>query len=276
MSQRYTAYTNVTGSGMALDVSGGWSVCGWIYVVASTGGDGDLFYLEPSATPGSSYAIRMGYGYSGAPTLRWRCGDGADLINHTETATPGTWYHMAITYDGATAKAYLDGVEVASQAMSMAGSYNSMDLGDFAFGTSTVELAQIKLWEGVALSAGELAAEIAYWTPQNYPSDVYAWWQQDASDPTADSSANGHTLSGAGSANGSFTPPGELSPGVGNVAAVGGAVGAGTAGVAQKLLVSGVGNAFGGSLGWVNTNVAPEGGGASSFGGRARIRRGRR
>jgi Concanavalin A-like lectin/glucanases superfamily len=277
MSQRYTAYTNVTAAGFALDPSGGWSVCGWIYLVASSGGDGDLFYVEPTATPGSAYAIRLGYSHNGSdPTLRFRSGDGTNQLDHTEVVAVGQWFNMAITYDGTTARAYVDGVEVDSQTMTMSGSYDAMDMGDFAFGSSTVELAQIKVWEGHALSPSELATEIAYWQPQTATGDVYAWWQQEAADPTLDSSGNSHTLSGPGSANGSFTPPGQLNPTNPIVAAVGDTVSNGVAVVRQKLRVQASGNAVAGSVAWVRTNVAPEGGGASSFGGRSRKRRSRR
>jgi hypothetical protein len=277
MSQRYTAYTNVTAAGFALDPSGGWSVCGWLYLVADTGGDGDLFFVQPTATPGSAYAIRLGYSHNGSdPTLRFRSGDGTDQLNHTEVVTTGQWYNLAITYDGTTARAYVDGVEVASQTMAMSGTYDQCDLGDFAFGTTIVELAQIKVWEGHALSPAELATEILYWQPQTATGDVYAWWQQEAADPTLDSSGNGHTLSGPGTTDGSFTPPGQLNPSIPNVAAVGGSVSDGVAVVRQRLRVQAVGNSQSGSLAWVSTNVAPEGGGSSSFGGRARKRRGRR
>jgi hypothetical protein len=277
MSQRYTAYTNVTCPTFALDPSSGWSVCGWLYIVASIGGDGDLFFVQPILTPGSAYAIRLGYSHNGSdPTLRFRCGDGTDQLNHTEVVTTGQWYNLAITYDGTTARAYVDGVEVASQTMTMSGSYDQMDMGDFAFGTATVELAQIKVWEGHALSPSELATEIAYWTPQTAPGDVYAWWQQEAVAPTADSSGNGQTLSGPGTTDGSFTPPGQLNPTNPNVAAIGGTTSDGVAVVREKLRIQAAGNTVAGSYAFVRTNVAPEGGGATSFGGRSRKRRSRR
>jgi len=277
MSQRYTAFTNVQASSWSFDSSQDWSLCGWLYIVASTGGGGDLFYSHPLATPGSANAILLGYAHNGTnPTLRFRTGNGTAGLNHTENAVTGQWYHLALVYSAGTVIAYLDGVQVDTQSVTMSALHDYAEMGDFAFGPSTVELAQIKMWEGHALSPAELATEIAYWTPQTAPGDVYAWWQQDASNPTLDSSGNGHTLSGPGSANGSFTPPGALAPANLNVAAIGGATSNGAAVVRQKLRIQASGNAVAGSVAWVSTNVAPEGGGASSFGGRSRKRRARR
>lgn len=277
MSQRFTSNTQINAASWSFDTSQPWSVCGWLYIVASSAGGGDLFFSVPSATPGSSFAIRLGYDNSGSnPTLRYRTGNGVTVLNHTANGATGQWYHMALTYDGTTARAYLDGAEVASQAVALVDTQNTTDFGDFSSGQATAEYAQVKIWNGHCLSVGELAAEIAYWAPQTAPSNVYAWWQFDASAPTLDSSGNSHTLSGPGTSNGSFTPPGQLNPPTLNVAAVGGVVSNGVAVVRQKLRVQAVGDTFSGSIGWVNTSVPSEGGGASAFGGRARVRRGRR
>lgn len=277
MSQRYTAYNNVQATAWSFDSSQNWSVCGWVYPdVLNSGGGGDLFYSHPLATPSSANAIYLVYGYVANPVLRFRVGNGTTQLSYNHNITVGQWYHMALTYDGTTARAYVDGVEVTSLAIAMSALHDYAELGDFAFGSSIAELAQIKVWEGHALSPVELATEIAYWTPQTAPGDVYAWWQQDSGAPTLDSSGNSHTLSGPGSSNGLFTPPGQLAPASPNVAAVGDTVSNGVAVVRQRFRVQAVGNAASGSSAWVSTNVAPEPGGGSSFGGRARKRRGRR
>lgn len=275
MSQRFTAYTHVTATGFALDPSLQWSACGWLYLIASS--DGDLFSVQPSATPGSAYAIRLGYAHNGLnPTLRWRAGDGTSQLNHTEEIAIGEWHHLALTYDGTTARAYMDGALVDSQAMSMSGSYDSVDIGDFAFGSSTVELAQIKVWEGHALTVGELADEMAYWTPQSSPADLYAWWQLENAAPTLDSSGNARTLSGPGSSNGVNTPPGQLEPESLDVAAVGGTTSSGAAVVSIKLNVAASGGTLSAGYGWASTSDPTPRGSSELSGGRARLRRGRR
>lgn len=277
MSQRFTASNHVSAAAFALAPASKWSVCGWIYIVSSSGGDGDLFYAEPSATPGSTYAIRLGYSHNGgAPTLRFRAGDGTNQLNDTEVVAAGDWNHMCLTYDGAVARAYLDGNEVASQALSMAGSYNVVDIGDFAFGTSVVELAQIKVWQGTALTPAQLALEQLYWRPQTAPANVYAWWQLDAAAPTLDSSGHSRTLSGPGSSNGLFTPPGQLDPVNQNVAALGGTVSNGTAVVRMRVKVAASGQTVSGGRAFVRTSVPSPPSGTATFGGRSRARRGRR
>jgi len=277
MSQRFTSGTVVTAAAWSFDTSQNWSVCGWLYLVSSSAGGGDLFFSVPSATPGSAFSIRLGYDHNGTnPTLRYRAGNGTTILNHTANGATGQWYHMAITYDGATARAYLDGSQIASQTVTLVDTQNTTDFGDFSGGTAAAEFAQLKVWNGHCLSVGELADEMAYWAPQTAPGDVYAWWQFDASDPTLDSSGNSHTLSGPGTANGSFTPPGQLNPAVQNVAAIGGATSNGLAVVRQKQRVQASGNSVAGSIAWVRTSVPTIGGGASLLGGRSRKRRNRR
>jgi hypothetical protein len=276
MSQRFTSGTQITAASWSFDTSQPWSICGWLYLVASSAGDGDLFFSVPSATPTTSNSIRLGYSNNGSPTLRWRTGNGSISLGNTAVAALGQWYHMALTYDGTTARAYLDGSQVTSQALAMTDIHNQNDFGDFSFGTATAEYAQVKVWNGHCLTVGELANEKAYWTPQTDPAHVYAWWQFDASAPTLDSSGNSHTLSGPGTSNGSFTPPGQLNPDHFTVAAIGGTLSNGTAVVRTKLRVAASGATASNGSAWVATSVPTIGGAGSSVGGRARLKRGRR
>jgi len=267
MSQRFTNTTSVTAASFALNPAAGYTVCGWIYNVSNAGGDGDLFFASQSANPGVSRAIRIGY--SAGPMLRWRSGDGSNLLNESDAVVTGDWSFMSLTYDGAIARAYLDGNEITSKAMAMSGSYDTVTIGALS-GTSTVELAQVKVWQGVALSPAQLATEQLYWRPQNAPSNVYAWWQLEAAAPTLDSSGNLHTLSGAGSANGSFAPPGQLDPTTRNVAAVGNTVSGGTAGVRSKLRVAASGGTISSGSGWMRTTEPSPSRSIATFGGRGR------
>lgn len=278
MSQRFTSNTQINAASWSFDTSQPWSVCGWLYIVASSAGDGDLFYSVPSATPGSAYSIRLGYSNNGAnPTLRYRTGNGGTIFGWTEDAAAGQWYHMALTHDGATTvRAYLDGSLLGTGNVPLTDVHNQNDFGDFSSGQATAEYAQAKIWNGHCLSVGELAAEMAYWAPQTAPGSVYAWWQFDASAPTLDSSGNSHTLSGPGTANGSFTPPGQLNPSTFNVAAVGGVTSNGVAVVRQKLRVQAVGDTVSSSHAWVRTSVPSPPSVANPSGGRARLRRARR
>lgn len=276
MSQRFTSNTTINAAAWSFDTSQNWSVCGWVYLVTSVAGGGDLFYSVPSANPGSTFSIRMGYDNNGSPTLRYRAGNGVTFLNHTATVSTGQWYFMSITYDGTTARAYLDGSQVASQAVALTDTQNTTDFGDFS-GTGVAEYAQVKVWNGKCLSVGELAIEMAYWAPQTAPGSVYAWWQFEAAAPTLDSSGNSHTLSGPGTANGSFTPPGSLNPPTFNVNAIGNTVSNGTAVVRMRQRVQASGNTVSAGRAFIRTSVpSAAGGGDGPMGGRARLRRQRR
>lgn len=277
MSQRFTAHNTVTAASFALNPALGYTACGWIYSVSNSGGDGDLFFASQSANPGVSRAIRLGY--AAGPVLRWRSGDGTNLLNETGEVANGVWNFMALTYDGAVARAYINGGLLREQAMAMSGSYDSIAIGDLAFGSSVVEIAQIKVWQGIALSPAQLALEQLFWRPQNAPSKLYAWWQLEAAAPTLDSSGNSRTLSGPGSANGTFTPPGQLDPTNQNVAAIGDTRSNGTAVVRLRLRVQATGDVIANGRAFLRTTApaAAGGGGAdSSMGGRSRFRRNRR
>lgn len=206
MSQRFTNNTAITASAWAFSTAQPFSVCGWLYLVSSTAGDGDLFFSVPNPGDASINAIRLGY--AGAATLRFRCGNGVTALNYTHPAAAGQWYHLTVTYDGTTARAYVDGAQVASQALAMTATHASHDCGDFSGGSQVAEYGSVKVWAGKCLSVGEIAVEKAFQAPQTAPAQLYAWWQYDNSAPTLDSSGHGHTLSGAGSENGSQTVPG--------------------------------------------------------------------
>jgi hypothetical protein len=275
MSQRFNTGTVVTASAFALNPALGYTVCGWIYNVSNSGGDGDLFFASQSANPGVSRAIRIGY--ASGPALRWRSGDGVNLLNETDEVVNGDWSFMSLTYNGSVARAYLDGIEIASKAMLMSGSNDSVSIGALALGASTVELAQVKVWQGIALTPAQLQQEMLYWRPQTAVAKVYAWWQLEAAAPTLDSSGNLHTLSGPGSANGTFTPPGQLDPVNQNVAAVGGVIANGTAVVRMRQRVQAVGDTISTGRTFIRTTVpSAAGGGDSPTGGRSRLRRQRR
>jgi hypothetical protein len=206
--RRFTDYANYNTATWNFDASLDWSVCGWLYIVesAGSGNQGDVFYSEDTGNPGNTSAIRLGYtSDAGAdPALRFR----VPGLNLTIPTTVATWVHMALTYDGTTARAYVDGAEVGSATVSATFTHNRVDLGSFHFNDDViVEIAQVKSWLGTALTAPELADEIAYWTPQTTPGDVVAWWQLRNPDPTLDSSGNGYTLVEVG-----FAPdlPGEI------------------------------------------------------------------
>lgn len=291
MTRRYDAgFTYDGATGLSVDTSQDWSMCGYVYVGTLTAAGGDLCFLAEYDGAPSELQSYLGWGFNGGnPVLRYTCGDGSTrVLNRYQAITTGAWYHMALVYDATanTVTAYLDAVQVEQQSITMGYTFTFAEFGDFV-GGNDLEIAQVKVWAGYALSAGEVADEMAYWTPQNGTSFVEAWWQFDNADQLSDSSGNGLTITNIGN---NPTPPGSPRPGVQTVpgqlnpsgptllpvAAVGGAVSNGTAVVRARYRVQAAGGAMSGASAWVSTNVAPAGGGASSFGGRARKRRGRR
>jgi hypothetical protein len=212
MPRRYTSFSNSTVDAWNLDASDSWSVCGWIYKVSGSSGGGDIFYQHPSDNPfANTHYAYIGYNNPGL-SITFRVGDGTSLVlSHDEPSTAGQWVHAALCYDSVAnlITAYVDGVQVAQEPITMTQVMDYAEIGDF--GNNTVELGQLKVWSGHCLTVGELAAEMAFWNPQTALSDVYAWLQLENADPAADSSGNGHTLANSG-AEGLLTVPGAANP----------------------------------------------------------------
>ena len=290
MTRRYFqgfTYDQVT-TGWSFDSTNDWSVCAWVYIASNGSGGGDVFFQDDGTYIPTNMAY-LGYERNAAntgPALRFVCGDGSvRVMDRSQDCNTGQWYHMALVHDASagTVTAYVDAVQVEqATSVTLTTTFTRTEYGDFG-GGNDVEVAQAKAWNGYALSAADIADEMAYWTPQHGTGFVVAWWQFDDASQLTDSSGNGHTIGNVASGGGSPGPglqtvPGQLnpSPTVLPVAASGGAVGGGTAAVSYKARVQATGNAVASGTAWVSTNVAPAGGSASSFGGRSRKRRNRR
>lgn len=224
MTRRYTGYSydNIISPAIEIDTTQDWTMMGWVYPATLTASGGDLCFI--TEYPGAPNALQsyIGWGYNeGNPVLRFTCGDGSTrVLNRYHTITTGSWYHLALVYDASesTITAYVNGAQVEQQEITIPWEATFVEVGDFTFGSNDIEIAQVKMWEGYAISVGELADEIDYWTPQHGTGQVKAWWQFDNADQLSDSSGNGHTLvwDEAGSFStpgaGVQTVPGELAP----------------------------------------------------------------
>lgn len=132
--------------------------------------------------------------------------DGAtDIINYTTTDDLG-WHHYAITFDGTTARAYLDGSLVGSGNPASTSTYTSLAID----GTSTdiIEAAIVKVWTA-QLTATEIGNERTYYTPYNKLASLYGWWQLSWQNSTLDSSGNGNTLTDLGTTEARSESPGQ-------------------------------------------------------------------
>jgi hypothetical protein len=131
---------------------------------------------------------------------------GSQVIGYV-AATDGDWHHLALTYDGTDARAYVDGSLVATAAAAP-----NAPLFDFVAWSTTssslAEFAHTKIWAGAALTAAEISSEANYYTPHTHNAQLYAWWQLAWNDVTLDSSGNGNTLSDSGSLEAQTESPG--------------------------------------------------------------------
>jgi hypothetical protein len=110
----------------------------------------------------------MFIGLTGTALYGGGYGDDVFISNFWET---GVWHHIALTYDGATARLYADGVEVASAAKNW-----NLVPGRARIGQQVNDLSEF--WDGAvddvriynkALSPEEVAGLSGQTTPRNKP-----------------------------------------------------------------------------------------------------------
>ncbi len=152
----------ICGTAPSLDITGTQlTLEAWIYPTAfkTNTFDGNIINKEGG---NAGYQIRCG----GAGVLQSALGIGTGYITVTSpnnTLTLNTWQHVAVTYDGTTARLYLNGTEVATAAGTapITTSPNAMRIGDYAVTPGARNFAgkidEVRVWS-VARSAGDIAA----------------------------------------------------------------------------------------------------------------------
>ncbi len=117
--------TGVTGRAMAFDGAGdvlfgpalnvtdqALSVSAWVRADAFTGTD----YIVSKQTTGGDPIYELGVNGSSGQAVATLWTGGGPVVLQGGTVTPGTWHHLAVTWDGATVDLYVDGAPVGSTA----------------------------------------------------------------------------------------------------------------------------------------------------------------
>jgi hypothetical protein len=126
-----------TANSASLDISGTGLTIAFRVNVVSTAGGGDYVIVgkpwSAASMPSPFYQYGIEYSNSGNKTLDFFFGDPSGGLHgpFRMSPTPGSWTHVAFTYDGSTVRGYLDGVESLSvaDAASLVARSNSLRLG---------------------------------------------------------------------------------------------------------------------------------------------------
>jgi hypothetical protein len=127
---------------------------GWMYTESITGTNNRIVNKWNSGYPERSFQL-----YGQHATINWMLSDGSAAYSITGgTLTQGQWFHVVGTYDGSTQKIYLNGVEVATTALSITLKQSSFKvmLGGYATGVYSLNpIAQPRIYNR-ALTAEEV------------------------------------------------------------------------------------------------------------------------
>ena len=127
---------------------------GWMYAESVTSANNRIINKWDSGYPERSFQL---YGQNN--TINWMLSDGSAAYSITGgTLTQGEWYHVVGTYDGTTQKIYLNGVQVASTALSITLKQSSFKvmLGGYTTGLYSLNpIAQPRIYNR-ALTAEEV------------------------------------------------------------------------------------------------------------------------
>jgi hypothetical protein len=131
----------------------------WIKTTQSTLGRVIAQPKDPGGAQLTSYSLLIGYPTAGHCTLYGDAGLAVTLTS-PGTINDGAWHHLAATWDGTTARLYVDGSEVSNTAVSGPPTYDSSALVFGRYSAAGQYFAglmdEVALWV-TALSAGDIA-----------------------------------------------------------------------------------------------------------------------
>jgi len=127
---------------------------GWMYAESITSVNNRIVNKWDAAYPERSFQL---YGQNN--TINWMLSEGSAAYSITGgTLTQGQWHHVVGTYDGTTQKIYLNGVQVATTALSITLKQSSFKvmLGGYTTGLYSLNpIAQPRIYDR-ALTAAEV------------------------------------------------------------------------------------------------------------------------
>lgn len=184
---------------MRVGNGGGWS-CLWDI---DNGGTNDYIYLENNGSAGdNSYDL-------------WTGVSDSNIITNAVTLTNGVWHFVGITKAGNTHTVYQAAVTAPTISSQNASQANAFTPGNIAFAESpwsnewfNGRIAAMKFWDGVALSATQIASERYRIIPANY-GNLYGFWPMfgGATERLRDYSGNGHNFTAGGTLTDEAGPP---------------------------------------------------------------------
>jgi hypothetical protein len=142
----------------------------------------------------TDFASGVQVGIHDGALAAWRVYVDRVLVQAPTTPSPGTWHHVAYTYDGATHLLYVDGVEVDSQTVPADDrTPTSAWLGtDGSSNQFKGQMDEVRVW-ALTRTAAQVAGDMAH-TPAGPHAGLVAYW-------TFDDAINGGSsvdLSGSG------------------------------------------------------------------------------
>lgn len=138
------------------------------------GGTDNLFVQEDSGGTGRAYLYFSG--------TRLRTLLGGSFIEGSTDLSNDTWYHVAVTYDGANVTTYINGVQEAQATVTPEATQGAFRIGSSKTGASTLtgEIDEVRVW-GSVVTPGDLATYSTTTDLSAHPnySDMLAYYRFD-------------------------------------------------------------------------------------------------
>lgn len=180
----------------SINYNADYTLMGWFYVYTLQPGTGTvnaLFQLVVDDLNRDRMSIDSA---TAQPVVSVRVAGGTVTSARGTAVSTAAWHHWALVRSGTTLSIYIDGSFSVSVTLSLTGrsSGNQILFGHLFGGNDSpdADMCYLKAWQ-VALSAGEVAAEVNYMTPQKAGYQGF-WYIDPGATRLNDTSGNGHTL----------------------------------------------------------------------------------